>query len=871
MNRSPLPSRISTGWLPRSLVALQAALILIAALAPAALAQDPSASPSPSALPASELSIVARPLLGGNVRPGAWTAVDVQVTNDGPAVNGELRIRGQQEGRSQYGVEVQLPPGAVQRFTLYAQTALFGSRIFVDLANGEQIVATQQVNIRSHDAYSPIVAVVAERPERVLPQVTGAMVNPNVSTTTVIQLAPADLPPRVEAWAAIDRLVWQDVDAAQLSPAQLEALKLWIGAGGRLTILGGTTGAGTLRGFGNDLLPFDPQTTVEAAPADVAAMLGSLPSDAVAVPALSGTLNRGSVLARSGEAVIAAESGYGRGVITLIGFDPAASWITDSSASDVLWRRLLPQTSGPALNPMTLPDDSQIVYALQNLPSIDLPPIEQLFILLVAYIVLIGPINYLILRKLDKREWAWVTIPALVAVFALGSYGLGATLKGSDVIVNEIAVVRAAQGTGRGIGQVYVGIYSPSRRTFDVRIPGGALISNPTSLAQTGQTETPLDVLFGESTSRLRNFEVGFGVLRGFRAEAPADAPEVESDLRFVSGKLQGSITNRSDRVLENVAVLFGGGVAVLPAPGLQPGETREIDLDTTGSNMFGYALSERIFGTTFPRDASAARAVYTRRTVIDQLFPYGSTPSADAPLLLAWSNGPVMDVELAGDGTPNRVGEGLFMIPLAVRLDAQQVFSDGVMRRSIVESTAAQGWGDQSGYYLSRGTMSIEAAPARFDGSFRATALEIALTQGEVRPLRGNGDPLAPLPEADQPDQEDPVGTESTDPTASPPVLGGGGSDDGDDPKPAEPLPDPIGRDAQTLPAVQLYDYTTQRWVEFEQPLTTSSYLIASPERYVNSSGGVLFRFVNRNATDEFGMEQTYFQLLMRVEGAIE
>ncbi len=272
-------------------------------------------------------------------------------TNDGPAVNGELRIRGQQEGRSQYGVEVQLPPGAVQRFTLYAQTALFGSRIFVDLANGEQVVATQQVNIRSHDAYSPIVAVVAERPENVLPQVTDAMVNPNVATTTVIQLAPADLPPRVEAWAALDRLVWQDVDAAQLSPAQLEALKLWIGAGGRLTILGGTTGAGTLRGFGADLLPFDPQTTVEAAPADVAALLGSLPSDAVAVPALSGTLNRGSVLARSGEDVIAAESGYGRGVITLIGFDPAASWIADSSASDVLWRRLLPQTNGPALNP----------------------------------------------------------------------------------------------------------------------------------------------------------------------------------------------------------------------------------------------------------------------------------------------------------------------------------------------------------------------------------------------------------------------------------------------------------------------------------------------------------------------------------------
>ena len=338
------------------------------------------------------------------------------------------------------------------------------------------------------------------------------------------------------------------------------------------------------------------------------------------------------------------------------------------------------------------------------------------------------------------------------------------------MIVNEIAVVRAAQGTGRGIGQVYVGIYSPSRRTFDVRIPGGALISNPTSQAQSGQTETPLDVLFGESTSRLRNFEVGFGVLRGFRAEAPADAPEMESDLRFVSGKLQGSITNRSDRTLENVAVLFGGGVAVLPAPGLQPGETREIDLDTTGSNMFGYALSERIFGTTFPRDATAARAVYTRRTVIDQIFPCCTPPNLDAPLLLAWSDGPVMDVELAGGDTPNRVGEGLFMIPLG---DAPRRPA-GLRRRSHAPFDRRER--RRPGLGRSAPTTTSAAARCRSRRLRRASTAASAPRRSRSRSPRarcgrcdGDGDPLAPLAEADQPDQDDPVGTESTDPTATP------------------------------------------------------------------------------------------------------
>ncbi len=361
-------------------------------------------------------------MLGGNVRPGAWTAVEVQLSNDGPPVNAEVRIRApQQESASRYGVEVQLANGARQQFTLYAQTGLFGSRLFVDLANGDEVLATQQVNIRSHDAFSPIVAVVAERPERLLSDVQEALVNPNVTTSSVITLTASDLPPRVEAWAAIDRLVWQDVDATQLSEAQLEALKLWVGAGGQLIILGGTTGTGAVAGF-DELLPFMPTHTVDATSAELAALFGQLPSDAPeTAPALAGTLDRGSIIARSGDDVIAAQSSYGRGTVTLIGVDLGQDWLSGSDAAGALWRRVLPQSmNGPALNPLAVADDSQIVYALQNLPSVDLPPIEQLFILLVAYIALIGPINYLVLRRLDKREWAWVTIPALVALFAVG-------------------------------------------------------------------------------------------------------------------------------------------------------------------------------------------------------------------------------------------------------------------------------------------------------------------------------------------------------------------------------------------------------------------------------------------------------------------
>ena len=163
-------NRAEPSRMPARLVVSLAAFLFVLGSAGPALAQSPSPAGSPQASPAinSDLIIEATPLLGGHVRPGAWAAVNVLVTNNGPDITGELRIRGSAQTQSRYGVEAELPSGAKQQFTLYAQTAVFGSRINVELVNGDHVLQSQQVKINSHDAYSPSAAVIAEHPERLL-------------------------------------------------------------------------------------------------------------------------------------------------------------------------------------------------------------------------------------------------------------------------------------------------------------------------------------------------------------------------------------------------------------------------------------------------------------------------------------------------------------------------------------------------------------------------------------------------------------------------------------------------------------------------------------------------------------------------------
>jgi hypothetical protein len=560
------------------------------------------------------------------------------------------------------------------------------------------------------------------------------------------------------------------------------------------------------------------------------------------LPALGGVLTEGTVMARSGDVVIAAERTLGQGSVIILGIDAGQTGIGGSAAARALWRRVLPLTVGAVVNPLALPDDSAIVAALNNLPAVGLPPIEQLLALLIAYIVLIGPVNYLLLRRLDRREWAWLTMPLLIVVFSVGAFGLGRLLKGSDTVINEIAIVRGAAGAETGLGQIYVGVFSPSRRSFDVRVGGGALISNPISQQQQGAAVVPLDILVGEPAV-LRGYEVGFGVLRGFRAETALPAPKLEAALVLTEGRLTGQVTNRSSTTIEAAAIVFGA--SVLRLGDLAAGQTAKVDLALGANTAFGQQLSERIFGPAFETDATKARIGQTRRTIIDQLTAYSgkfSAPSLSigggSPMLLGWRTESPLAVDV-GDEKASRVGQTMYMLPLTIGISGSTIFPDELMHHTIISASSIEAMDQGGAFSLGRGTMAVEYAPLSFAGEFRPTGLTIGISQGDpsFQPSAA-GPPVGPLPAEKQPPQDDPVG----------------GSDSAFQP--------PDG-----LPDFQLFDRGTGLWMQFAHLGPNTSIKVAEPERYVDAAGRFLVRFVDRIPE---GQGSVYFLMSAKLEGTI-
>ena len=815
---------------PDSVLASRIARVMVAAALLAGLIATPALAVEAPA----GLTMEANVLMDGHVRVGSWMAIDIQIANTGPAISGELRLAGGAQGRTRFGTRVDLPTQSDKTYRLYAQPPAFGRDLEISLVEGERTIATTVAAFAVHDASQLVVGVVAEQPGEIIGDLDLLPNQNNVAPLTVA-LTVADLPVRVEAWGVLDRLVWQDTDSAALSTEQIEALRGWVAGGGRLVIVGGTTGASSLSAFPDALLPYRPTATTDVEPGALGTLLGELPDDATALPALTGELTEGRSLASAGDRTVAAERAYGSGSVTIIGFDPTASWITGTSAAEGMWRRLLPirASGGPIIG-----DDSQIVSAASQLPSLALPPIGGLIGLLGAYILLIGPINYLVLRRLDRREWAWVTMPILIVAFAAGAYGFGSLLRGSDLIVNEVAIVRGSPGATEGTAQVYLGVFSPSRGTYQLRVPGGALLSSPTNGNFEGNgTAATLDVLQGDP-ARVRDLGVGFGSLRTVRAETAVDVPLVQAQLRLENGRLKGTVTNASNEVLLKPAVVLGGTVARLSD--LAPGASDTIDVPLQALQM-GQSLSDRIVGPMNYGESSqaigdGAARTNARHIVLDQLtfdpnMGFSGQLPAEGPVILAWADRTLLPVEIEG-AEPRREANILWFLPTEVAISGTTLFRHDLLRSTVISSDANFFSKDPTMINFGRGTAELAYRPIAFDGTIRATELAIGLNFGEPG-FTVDPELIEPLP-------------------AIPPAC--------------EEGEDCLAPGFTGLPDVELYDLTTSEWKRLPQLEGGARYSVAEPTRYVDpATGTVRIRLVNENS-DGVG-----FSLDLSIKGDVE
>ena len=600
---------------------------------------------------ASPVSLDVRPLLGGRFESGGWLALAVKLTNDGPPVAGYL-LAGTSDGTARRPVE--LPAGARKQVTLYIRPQAFQRKIEVRFEKDAEVLAKAEADLQVLDTTSAAQVVIVGDGSGSL---RAQLLSRGAGLPEPTSLLPADLPERPEPLAGVEVIVWA-ADSTALTPAQRRSLERWVAAGGQLIVLGGPDWQARSEAF-SELLPVSGLHAVDGANASGLSgwLGGAAPAGnmtAASGKAADGALVLATLGEKNAEPLLAAIS-RGAGRVFYFAVDLATDQFRGWDGASLLWSRLVPEDLVTAQFGGAFPGLDQansMTQALASLPSLDVPPVELLLVVIVGYILLIGPISYLVLRRFDRRELAWLTAPLLVVVFSACSYGIGSSLKGSEVILNQINLVRVAAGGSAASVEAYAGVFSPSKATYDLTVKADALLAtlNSSNFQPQPQANQLSYVTDQGNPAHLRGLDVSVFGFQSVRADAVVDyQPALQVEWRVRERGIEGTVTNTGSVEIEDVAVI-GQNTGTLIG-NLKPGQSK----DFTGSlaNLNGGSVSDQVYGfNNFDPNAQADRSLMTRRAVIDSLAGFGgafamkgggssSTGPDSGPFVLGWRADP--------------------------------------------------------------------------------------------------------------------------------------------------------------------------------------------------------------------------------------
>jgi hypothetical protein len=263
-----------------------------------------------------------------------------------------------------------------------------------------------------------------------------------------------------------------DIDYEQVESELAETLKAAAAGGSSVVFSLGLNGAGLAASPLAELCPLIVNNTMQTT--DLGAFGTNYGIDASAAPATLavGGLRRGAVgEAWAGQTPVVASMNYGGGKVTALAFDYAAAPFKQNPALAQLLVDNTLQISHSAgvrdsfLHPNAV---SQVLKGLTEAKPIS-PAFVLLFLLL--YIVLVGPANFLVLRRMKRRTLVWATIPVIIIAFAWFGLNTGYLTRGSDNVVAAFQELHVYPRSDYAPYQNLMLVFTAVRTNYTLEIP----------------------------------------------------------------------------------------------------------------------------------------------------------------------------------------------------------------------------------------------------------------------------------------------------------------------------------------------------------------------------------------------------------------
>ena len=561
---------------------------------------------------------------------GNWVPVQVVLSNNGADFAGKVSIHvpsssysgsNSSASTSTYQEPVSLPPGSHKEVTLYVPLNLGtqGNRspVTVELLdNNDHKVFSKTSSPNSISSNTIIVGILSTQPNNfgMLNSALSSVLNASVIQTKI--LTATTFPAKAEILRNFDAIVLDNFTTQTLAQDQIAALQSWVNQGGVLIAAGGPEWQRTLGNLPKSLFPFT-ITGTDTLPAGTHLLPASGPpkgnqqtNDVLQSPVTISVARpqaQSITLLNSGNIPLITQSIEGQGSVFYLAYDPALEPFVGWTNTSKLWSGLILRTLGDQILSNSAgantswqggPYGSTMDTLLKSFFPNAYPPTWLILVLLLSYILLLGPIRFILVRRLKKRDWSWRIVLTTIVVFTLLSYGLALQQKGSSVVSSSISVIQLNRPDTTGSDAhitTYIGVFVPNQGDFTVHIPGANLVQ-PGDQSQQYQSypyrnQTDAQQTVVQSVATGTNVDLkGVDIWTARTLVSKHDLRTtggITSNLSLQQNIISGTVTNTLPYALNDIYVLAGGDYVALG--NLPSHNTQQVNLklsSTSNSNQ---------------------------------------------------------------------------------------------------------------------------------------------------------------------------------------------------------------------------------------------------------------------------------------------
>lgn len=545
----------------------------------------------------------------GVVRESAWFPITCEIENTGAPFKGFIEVSPANFGSGQIQrFPIELPTGTVKRVIIPTfAISRYITPWDIQLLDSRGKVVADSLGLRPQRQVGWETKLMGSLPRTAAGAVTlrtPKRDQPEEAKPAAARFQPSMFPDNPLVLESLDAIYLNSETAVSLRSSQVNALLAWMNAGGHLIVAIEQISDVTALPWLRNVLPVEPQDIVPVldhsplerwlhqvslvtnyppnsinktknkpqppmSDLNAADAFGDPQADrvfeAAEIRVVTGKNRDGRAIVSAGDKPLMLTADRGLGRITTLMFSPEREPFKSWKDLPSLWTILLEV-------PLELyvADDFNTGYgsgvdgifgAMIDSRQVHKLPIGWLLLLLLIYLLVIGPVDRIWLKRINRPMLTWITFPCYVVFFSGLIYFIGYRLRAGDSEYSELHVVDVLPNGERAElrGRTYASIYAPVNATYPMQSAQKFATFRGEYLASRGESAQKATVLHVGDTFKAEA-QVPVWTSQLFVSDwwKPSDPPLIVS-MQARSGAVELTVKNRSGDRITNARLAWNG------------------------------------------------------------------------------------------------------------------------------------------------------------------------------------------------------------------------------------------------------------------------------------------------------------------------